>query len=400
MPRHGARLAGGAGPPPAPRGALLTPGGRVLECGESKRFDGLAQRAVALRRRRSGGRRLERVPMATMVDIARRAGVSVSTVSYVLSGKRPISAETRQRVLAVMEECAYQPSELGRALATRRSRTVSLLLPMSGRALTEMDFEFVTAAAAVAEEHGYGFSLTMDPSDEVDLLGLTRRGRTDGLILMEIRQHDRRVELLRSSEVPFALIGHCADNAGVSYVDLDFAQAMDAAVAHLADLGHRRVALLSFPPELAAAGYGPAVRSAEGFARAVAAHGLAGIRYDCPTTLAAGEALAAAWAADPERPTGVVALNLEPLGGIMLAAPAVGLPVPDALSVVAVASERAVRFLSPAPTLLEFPVVAMGRTGAELLVRKLEGGDGTPPEQVLLEGVLRVRRSTAPAPGT
>ena len=338
--------------------------------------------------------------MTTMVDIARRAGVSVSTVSYVLSGKRTISAETRGRVLAVMDDLDYQPSALGRALATRRSRTVSLLLPMAGRALTEMDLEFVRAAAEVAEEHGYGFSLTMDPSDEIDLLALTRRGRTDGLILMEIRQHDRRVEVLRASDVPFALIGHCADNAGVSYVDLDFAQATEVAVGHLADLGHRRLALVSSPPAMLAEGYGPAVRSAEGFARAVAARGLAGSRLDCPTTLAAGEALAAAWAADPARPTGVVALNLEPLGGIMLAAPAVGLPIPEALSVVAIASERAVRFLRPAPTLLEFPVVAMGRKGAELLIRRLEGGDGTPPEQVLLEGALRVRRSTAPAPGT
>lgn len=336
--------------------------------------------------------------MATMVDIARRAGVSVSTVSYVLSGKRAISAETRERVLAVMGEAGYQPSALGRALATRRSRTISLLLPMTGRALSEMDLEFVSAAAEVAGEHGYGFSLTMDPSDRLDLLQMTRGGRTDGLILMEIHLRDPRVELLRASDVPFALIGHCEDNAGVSFVDLDFARAMETAVAHLAGLGHRRLALVGLRPELRADGYGPAVRSAEGFARAVAAHRLAGTVHDCATTLAAGEALAAAWAADPLRPTGVVLLNLEALAGLTMAASAVGLPIPGALSVVAVASERAVRLLSPPPTLIDFPVATMGRTGAEMLIRRLEGGGATPPEQVLLEGALRVRGSTGPAP--
>ncbi|HET7094423.1 MAG TPA: helix-turn-helix transcriptional regulator, partial [Thermomicrobiales bacterium] len=85
-----------------------------------------------------------------MVDIARRAGVSVSTVSYVLSGKRTISDATRQRVLAVMTEAGYAPNAIGQALAERRSRTIALLFPALGRGLSEMDLDFVTNAAAVA----------------------------------------------------------------------------------------------------------------------------------------------------------------------------------------------------------------------------------------------------------
>jgi DNA-binding LacI/PurR family transcriptional regulator len=71
--------------------------------------------------------------MATMADIAKRAGVALSTVSHTLSGKRPVSAEVRQRVLQAINDLGYQPHALARALATKRTRTIALLYPASRR---------------------------------------------------------------------------------------------------------------------------------------------------------------------------------------------------------------------------------------------------------------------------
>ena len=80
--------------------------------------------------------------MATMTDVARLAGVSVSTVSYALTGTRPISEATRDRVLAAMAELGYQPNAMARGLASRRSNILGLLLPLAGRGLGATETAF------------------------------------------------------------------------------------------------------------------------------------------------------------------------------------------------------------------------------------------------------------------
>ena len=98
--------------------------------------------------------------MATMHDVARLARVSVSTVSYVLTGTRPISEATRTRVLAAMAELDYQPNAMARGLASRRSRIVGLLMPMDERGLGATETAFVTGAAAAASAAGYHLVLS------------------------------------------------------------------------------------------------------------------------------------------------------------------------------------------------------------------------------------------------
>lgn len=333
--------------------------------------------------------------MPTMADIARRSGVSLSTVSYVLSGKRAISDATRRRVLDVMAELAYEPHALGRALANRRTRTIALLFPQRSLGLSEMSLEFVISAAEVAGERGYAFSLSTAPADDQDILKLLQRGMVDGVILMEVKLDDSRVELLRAHGVPFALIGHREENDGVSFVDLDFEHAVREAVAHLAALGHRRVALINGPAGLLEVGYGPSVRSARGFARAVAELGLVGGAACCEATPeAAAELVRRFLAAEP--PTrALVVVDREALGGIVQAVADANLAIPVDLSIVAIASERLVRLFTPALTTVDFPVAAMGRIGAELLIGQLEG-EVREPVHALLRGTLTVRQSTGP----
>src|SRR5262245_21615277 len=105
--------------------------------------------------------------MATMADIAKRAGVSLSTVSYALSGKRPISDATRRRVLAAIDELDFRPHAAGRALASKRSNTIAILYPSPAQGWTEMPLEFVIGAAEEAARHGYSLVLsTSPPADE------------------------------------------------------------------------------------------------------------------------------------------------------------------------------------------------------------------------------------------
>jgi DNA-binding LacI/PurR family transcriptional regulator len=333
--------------------------------------------------------------VATMAEIARRAGVSLSTVSYALSGKRPISEATRRRVLQAVEELDFQPHAVGRALASRRSKTIALFFPSLARGISEGVLEFLTNAAETAAQHGYSFLFSTSPPEDSEILRMVRQGFVDGLILMEVKLHDPRVALLKERNYPFALIGHCADNTGISFVDLDFAHAVATAVAHLAELGHRRIAFVNVSRDLHEAGYGPAVRSIAGFERALAAHGVEGIARLCLPVPAAGyEIVEELLTADPNL-SAIVTINREAIGGMLQAIADRGLRIPDDLSLVGVVSERLAGLYSPALTTLNFPAAEMGRRGAELLIRQLEGG-GAEPVHCLLQAELAVRQTTGP----
>jgi DNA-binding LacI/PurR family transcriptional regulator len=310
--------------------------------------------------------------MATMADIARRAGVSLSTVSYALSGKRPISAATKQRVLAAIDELDFHPHAAGRALASRRSETIALLYPSSPYGFPEASFEFVTGAATVASSRGYAFLLSTAPAEVDEVERLIRRGFVDGLILMEIRLDDPRVELLKARSFPFSMIGHCRCNDGLSYVDLDFVDAVGRLVHHLADLGHQHIALLSREAPLLDAGYGPAVRSLEGFRHAVMERSLRGVGTTSGTTPQDGFDTIVRLLTDHPDLTGIITINLEAIGGIVRAIYHRGLTIPDDISLVAVCSSRQAEMVTPALTTIDFPMAEMGRMGADLLLRQLE----------------------------
>lgn len=336
--------------------------------------------------------------MATIADIAKRAGVSVSTVSYVLSGKRPISEATKRRVRDAIAELDYRPHALGRALASRRTRTIALLYPLVSTGLTEFHLDFVTAAAELAGARGYAFMLSTSAVEEAELVELSRSGAVDGLILMEVRLRDPRVTLLRERGFPFTLIGRCEENEGISFVDFDFAAAINDAVGHLARLGHRQICLVNRTPQHLAVGYGPAVRAQAGFERAVAEDGLSGVTIPCEPTYEAGLALARRLAREWPELTAAIVLNNDALGGLVAGTYELGRHVPRDLSLVAMAPRKLARLFTPTMTTIDFPAAAMGRHGAEMLIHRLEGGEDH-PKQILLRGELIVGRSTArPAP--
>ena len=186
-------------------------------------------------------------------------------MSYALTGTRPVSEATRQRIFAAMEELGYHPNLMARSLSTKRSRILGLLIPsdMHG-ALNVMQANFVASAVRVASSRSYGLLVWTLPEEEFDVRRMIQEGIVEGLILMEVKLHDERVAKLRKSSYPFVLIGHSADNTGISFVDFDFAAAQRLAVQHLVELGHTTIALSNFAEHALSAGYGPAVRSTQG----------------------------------------------------------------------------------------------------------------------------------------
>ena len=134
---------------------------------------------------------------------------------------------------------------VGRALASRRTRVVALVYPAMEHKLGASGMEFVTSAARTASAAGYHLVLWPVSNDADELTELVGQGLVDGVLLMEVQLEDARVEVLRATRTPFALIGRSADLTGLVYVDIDFDRTMEQAVDHLIGLGHRHLVLVA-----------------------------------------------------------------------------------------------------------------------------------------------------------
>ncbi|MCA9961741.1 MAG: LacI family DNA-binding transcriptional regulator [Anaerolineales bacterium] len=335
--------------------------------------------------------------MPTIADVAKRANVAVSTVSYAINGTRPISEETRQRIFAAMDELGYRPNALARGLASKRSRIIALLFAAPERGLGITELEFVTSAADAAKENGYHLVLwSSEMNDPEELRRFTQQGLVDGVVVMEVHLDDNHVNMLREISFPFTMIGRCADTDDISYVDIHFEQTIKEAVQYLAELGHTNIAFLNHSQAEFDAGYGPAVRAHTRFAQVVETMGLTGITRFCRATPLAGwEAFNDLLNAHPDL-TALVAMNDRTIPGIMQAIAERGWRIPDDFSLMSVVSSaRAAEMMVPPLTTMDPPTAELGRLGVELLIQQLEG-QAQNASQMLLPCRLVVRDSSGP----
>lgn len=333
--------------------------------------------------------------MPTMHDVAKRAKVSLSTVSYAINGTRPISDETRERIFLAMEELGYRPNALARGLASRRSRILALLFSTPERGLGMTELEFVTSTVETATENGYHlvlWSAEMNGSDE--LQKLTQEGLADGVIVMEVHSDDDRVNLLRSNGFSFNMIGRCADTTGISFVDIDFEQTTQEVIGYLTGLGHTHIAFLNQSEAEFEAGYGPVVRTQMGFDKAMQAIGLNSLSRFCrPSPQAGYEAFNQLVAEDPHL-TALISMNERAIPGVIQAIADRNWRIPEDFSlVVTVSSARFAEMMMPPLTAMEAPSARLGRLAVEHLIQQLETQERS-TQHVLLPCRLVVRNST------
>lgn len=182
-----------------------------------------------------------RASSVTIAEVARHAGVSVSTVSYVLSGKRVISEGTRQRVLAGIRALGYHPHAGARSLASNRSSLIALMLPARPDARSA---RFTSAVASAARAHDHDVLLVPPSEGAEGVRRLAAGSIVDGLILLDPEPADPRARVLRELSLAGVLAGARAEHPGLSCVDLDRTAAGAACADRLADLGHHALAML------------------------------------------------------------------------------------------------------------------------------------------------------------
>lgn len=212
----------------------------------------------------------------TIADVAKAAGVSVPTVSRILNGKEYVAEETRQRVHEAIRALGYAPHTQARRLRGGSSMTLALHYPIESphELSSVLETPYITGAAAAASEKEYFLNFLMSQLTPEALLTMYRSKQVDGLILLQVRMDDWRINLLRQQPYPFVMIGRCADLEGLSFIDLDFELAMLRAFEYLVNLGHRNIGFLTYPEDWRAAGIGPAVHSLDGYRQALNTYGV------------------------------------------------------------------------------------------------------------------------------
>ena len=336
--------------------------------------------------------------MATMRDVAERAGVSIATVSFVVNNTKPVTASTRERIEAAMAELGFRRNSVARALASRQTRILALVYPALEHHLSSSGIEFITSAAREASSHDYHLVVWPVSNDAAELADLVGQRLVDGVLLMEVQLKDPRVEVLQSLDSPFVLIGRTGDPTGLDYVDIDFDASIRLCVDHLWDLGHRSLALISGDQRVPSfERYGPYVRIEEVFGELGSERGFEPVVLSTRSGAKHGRETALELVSSHPEVTGVVIFGEQTVTGLLAGLRTLGRRVPADLSVVSVlASADAAYTTDPPLTTLTSPGVELGRLAVRALLQRLSGGDPLPPQ--LRTGDFMPGESTAAPP--
>lgn len=331
--------------------------------------------------------------MAKMTDIAQEAGVSLSTVSYALSGKRPISAATRARIDAAIERLQYHPTASARALALKRTSLLGLAVPQRPDVDDHVIMEFVGSILSAAHEADYDVVL-VTAEDRARTLRIVEEGKVDALIVMDIVEDDERLPSLARLHSPVILIGNPQDTSGLACVDFDFLAGAMLAVHELHRRGASRIAMLK-PPSAGPEGPVPtyARRARLGYTMACAELGLAVEVHEVPPTPEAVTTFVREQVQGGPRFDGLVVHHEPALGMLGRAVSRLGLTCPDDVQVVAIAPADVAMNGPWEVSAVDLPIPAIGRTSVAMAVERLNAHE-VPAHTRLLSPTFVPRATT------
>ncbi|HSL65364.1 MAG TPA: LacI family DNA-binding transcriptional regulator [Gaiellaceae bacterium] len=326
---------------------------------------------------------------ATIFDVAEAAGVSITTVSHVFSGKRRVNEATRGRVVAAAERLAYRPRAIARALAAGRTNTLALSVPFSGPDLLLNSFfaQLLPALSLAALERGFSF-LFVPPDASTELTEPLLDGdAVDGAVLVVPARGDPFVRAVLEAGTPYVSIGRIDDPAGGRWVGTEARAIQLSVLEHLAGRGYERPALLSLSAKLSAIIEHESVfRELAGAQAPVVESGHVSERdgYDAALALLAGE---------DDRPDAVLCLGDTLALGTLRACEDLALDVPGDVGVVSVIDSPLATRVRPQLTAVDIHAHRHGEAAIELLAATLAGEDREAP--VRIEADLVPRASTA-----
>jgi LacI family transcriptional regulator len=308
--------------------------------------------------------------MATTADVARLAGVSLSTVSHVVNGTRPVREPTRARVLQAIDATGFAPDGVARALRRSRTDSIGLVVADTGQPVFADMIRGIEKEARVA-----GFTLLLansadDPARELASVQALRERRVDGLLLAGLAHSDPSLpDLLRAGPAPVVLVDRLWA-AEFDQIGVENAPAMRVLVDHLVDQGHSRIAIAAGDPEIPTLG-----ERLEGYQQSLRA---ARIRPD-PELILTGEGVGEDGRAGvtklfrrARRPTAVVTSSTVLTVGTLRALNKLGLRTPDDVALATFDQLAYAELFSPRLTSVVQPAVRIGQQAMRLMLRRLK----------------------------
>ena len=340
---------------------------------------------------------------ATIKDIAQRAGVSKTTVSFALNNPGRISRETCDRIMAIVEELGYVPNPLARTLTTKRLGALGLLLPQP---ISEVmnNPHLCDVISGIGEEcDRQEISLTMLPPVRGRIIEAARRAFVDAIVTIGVGPDHEVIEFFNSRHIPFVMIDGENTSSTVNVGIQDDAAAYDL-MSHILSLGHRKIAVIKLKPDAkTVAELNRSIvleKRMEGFEKALIEYGL---ELDCPEvrmleaegSIEGGRSAGLALFESSSKPTAVVAMADIVALGVYTAAREKGISIPQGISLAGFDDIAESRHVQPALTTIHQPARDKGRAAAAMVMKILEGES---PSHVNFSYSLEIRGSTARLP--
>jgi len=332
---------------------------------------------------------------ATIDEVARRAGVSKSTVSKHLNGVPYVSDQAAERIREAIAELDFRPNQLARGLATNRTGSLAVVIP----SITNPFYpDLVAAIDSEASRRGYDLILVStgaDPQREQSLVENLRRKRVDGLLFATARVNDRELTRLLDAGDKIVMVSRHLEGVAADYVIPDNHAGAVMATRHLINLGHRAIGYLGGPVEVVAfrerlCGYRDAMQAA---GLPVAPEWVVVTESGMDAGLRGALHLFHA----PERPSALFVGSDAMALGVLEAAQASGWAIPDDLALVSFDNISFARVAAVPLTTVDGRTPELGRIAVQLLVDRIEGAGNGPVQQIVLPPALIVRRSCGAA---
>ncbi len=333
----------------------------------------------------------------TILDVAREAGVSPTTVSRVLNNQDHVRPDKRARVLTAMTRLGYVVNQQARSLAGGRSHVIGLLVHEVGVAYTGEIVRGIEEELVAAQYELMLYTTHRRKTKESTYVATLTRGMTDGLLLLLPLNPQAYLETLHHERFPYVVIDYQGCDDYSPTVIARNRQAAFEVTSYLIGLGHRRIGFIAGNPELSSA-----IQRLDGYRAALEAHQ---IPYDADLVvdgefLQAGGYQAANQLLDlPDPPTAIFAANDISAFGAMDAIRNRGLTIPDDISIVGFDDIPQAAHVHPSLTTVRQPLEEMGRLATRMLLRMIEDPEYK-GERIELPTTLVLRESCGPPHGS
>lgn len=325
-------------------------------------------------------------------DVARHAGVSVTTVSRVLNDEKYVKDDLKARVQRAIDELGYTPSHIARSLVRKKTNLIGVIVPDITSSFYSTILSTIEKTASLNDYNLLVCNIIEDTDKELKYLQVFKQMRVDGIVIMHEKLDEEIRELIHKLDIPIIFSSvKPVEQKFISVIINDYAAAYDA-TRHLIELGHTRIGFIGgdmrdvTSGQNRFAGYSHALADFE--VEAVDDY----IRFGNYKTQSGYEQMKAMLACDVY-PTAVFAVSDDMAVGAMNCIHDHGLKVPDDLSVIGFDGSQLTEQVRPRLSSMEQPILEMGRVTVDKLLELISGNDDLPAEDVILKHKLVIRDS-------